>query len=402
MTSDAPPRSAAPSERKPTSRGPRIAVAVGIAAVVAAVAVIIQGTQEPRPTEQAAVAPPPAPATGPSRSAAPAAGPEEAREKAPRFSATTCWPDLARFNDAVTIDTFRAWAGPLIASNDPHVLAYLQERLSELIGGDEGRALEVLEWAREAPPEEFKLFLSGVRGASALLKPRVAERLIDLGLDPKMDLERRAGYLDGVQQLHRLESHQLERLGHFAKDAASGEAGWVATRAIGRVMMEDLARTGTAKPYLDKLLTIGTESQDEPVRYLALEMEMHADAPLDAKSTARLAKLLSTEGSEHVRRVVAHDLSLAEDKKQVLDIYAKAFAAERDLCVRWALFRFSARAAGKDALPTMANMAMIDPRFQGNYQDIERLYASGVVDYDRIWFGLPDQNAHGCLDHHDD
>ena len=57
--------------------------------------------------------------------------------------------------------------------------------------------------------------------------------------------------------------------------------------------------------------------------------------------------------------------------------------------MRWALFRFAARAAGKDALPAMANMAITDPRFQGDYHDFERLYASGIVDFDRVWFGLP-------------
>lgn len=396
MTSDAP-------DSRPSPSGSRLAVTIGALAVIAALAVVFQDAPDARP---AGTTPEPPPSGGPlpsgsTRAEAPAPGPEEAQEKAPRFSPTTCWRDLERFNDTVTLDTFREWARPLLAARDPHVLAYLKERLAELIGEDEGRALEVLEWARDAGPAEFKLLMGGLRGAPALLTSRVSHRLLDLGLDEQVDMGRRAGFLDGLQQLPRLDATQLDRLTHFAKDAASGEAGWIATRAMGRVMKEDFERTGNARPYLDKLLTVSTESQDEPVRYLALEMEMHAEAPLDAKTTARLAGLLSTEGSEHVRQVVAHDLSLAEDKAQVLDIYARAFAAERDLCVRWALFRFSARAAGRDALPVMANMALLDPRFQGSYQDIERLYASGIVDYDRIWFGLPSQDPHGCLDHHD-
>ena len=117
----------------------------------------------------------------------------------------------------------------------------------------------------------------------------------------------------------RLEPAALDKLAHFAKDASSGEAGWVTTRAIGRVMQEDFKRTGNARPYLDKLLTIGTESPDEQVRYLALEMEMHAEAPLDTQDTDRLAKILATEGSEDVRQVAAHDLSLSEDKTRVLE-----------------------------------------------------------------------------------
>jgi len=96
----------------------------------------------------------------------------------------------------------------------------------------------------------------------------------------------------------------------------------------------------------------------------------------------------------------AHDLSLAEDKKQALDIYAKAFASEKELCVRWALFRFTARAAGPEALPVMADMAMVDTRFQGVFQEFEKLYASGVVDFGRVWLSLPTDDPFGCLDRH--
>jgi hypothetical protein len=336
-----------------------------------------------------------APASGPGHTGQ-ASAPEEAAEPAPRrFEATLCWDGLEQFNDTVTLDTFRQWAAPLLASKDPHVLEYLKARLAELIGDDEGRARWVLEQAREASPAEFKLLMAGLRGAPALAK--VAAQLTALGLDERLEPGRRAGFLDELQRVPRLEPSALEKLGRFAKDAAAGEAGWVTARAIGRVMKEDLARNGNPKPYLDTLLTIGTESPDEEIRYVALEMNIHADAPLDAKGAERLARVLATEGSPEVRQVAAHGLSLAEDKAQALELYAKAFAAERELCVRWALFRFAARAAGRDALPVMADMAVRDPRFQANYHDFARLYASGIVDFDRIWLSLPSQDPHGCL-----
>ncbi|KFE69063.1 hypothetical protein [Hyalangium minutum] len=324
----------------------------------------------------------------------------QSQEKAPRFNGTTCWEDLERFNDNVTLGTFREWAAPLLASKDPLVLEYLKGRLAEIIGDDAGRATEVLGWAREASPAEFKLLMGGLRQSQAL--PKLTAQLTDLGLDEKLDLGRRAGFLDELQHMPRLEPAALDKLAHFAKDASSAEAGWVTTRAIGRVMQEDFKRTGNARPYLDKLLTIGTESLDEQVRYLALEMEMHAEVPLNKQDTDRLAKLLATEGSEDVRQVAAHDLSLSEDKTRVLELFTQNFETEKDICVRWALFRFAARTAGKDALPAMANMAIIDPRFQGNYRDFERLYASGIVDFGRIWFSLPTDDPFGCLDRHEE
>lgn len=328
------------------------------------------------------------------------AGTGRSQEKAPRFNNTTCWENLEGFNDNVTLATFREWAGPLLAAKDPLVLEYLKGRLAELIGDDAGRGGEVLSWAREASPAEFKLLMGGLRQSQAL--PKLAAQLTDLGLDEKLDLGRRAGFLDELQRMPRLETAALDKLAAFAKDASSGEAGWVTTRAIGKVMQEDYKRTGNARPYLDKLLTIGTESLDEQVRYLALEMEMHAEVPLTKQDTDRLAKLLATEGSEDVRQVAAHDLSLSEDKTRVLELFTQNFETEKDVCVRWALFRFAARTAGKDALPAMANMAMIDTRFQGNYRDFERLYASGIVDFSRIWFSLPTDDPFGCLDRHEE
>ncbi|HEX2571410.1 MAG TPA: hypothetical protein VH877_17760 [Polyangia bacterium] len=323
-----------------------------------------------------------------------------ADDKASRFDDTTCWDDIENFNEKVTLENFREWAAPLWASKDPLVIEYLKQRLGELIGDDEGRAGQVLGWARSASPAEFKLLMGGLRSSKAL--PKMAAQLTSLGLDKSLDLGRRAGFLDELQHLPRLEPEALDKLTHLAEDASSGEAGWVTTRAIGRVMKADLTRTGTFEPYLDKLLTIGANSKDEQVRYLALEMELHAEAPLDAKALDRLEKILTTDGSDHVRQVVAHDLSLSEDKPRALDIYAKAFQQETDLCARWAFFRFAARVAGKDALPIMANMAQGDPRFQGIYQEFDRLYASGIVDFGRLWLSLPSDNPFGCLDHHDD
>jgi hypothetical protein len=100
--------------------------------------------------------------------------------------------------------------------------------------------------------------------------------------------------------------------------------------------------------------------------------------------------------------VAAHDLSMSEDKTRALEIFTKNFETEKDVCVRWSLFRFAARTAGKDALPAMANMATIDPRFQAHYQDFERLYASGIVDFGRIWLSLPTDDPFGCLDRHEE
>ncbi|MFY0527379.1 hypothetical protein ACN28I_30955 [Archangium gephyra] len=404
MTPESPHRSASPPIPDPARRRPKIAIALGAVALLAAVALLSRGSPEDsgKPEEGQAAAKGRQP-SGPTPSKAGhtgQGGPVQAESKPKQFNSTVCWEDLERFNESVTLETFREWARPLLAVKDPLVRDYLMARLGELIGEDEGRASEVLDWAREASPAEFKLFMGGLRNAKAL--PKMAAQLTALGLDEKLDLGRRAGFLDELQRMPRLEPAALDKLATFAQDASSGEAGWVTTRAIGRVMQADLKKSGNFKPYLDKLLTIGTQSADENVRYLAAEMGMSADAPLDTRAMERLGELLATEGSEDVRMMAAHELSMSEDKARALELYGKNFAIEKDLCVRWALFRFAARTAGKDALPVMADMAMTDPRFQGIHQEFEKLYASGIVDFDRIWFSLPTDDPFGCLDRHEE
>ncbi|MBJ6759439.1 hypothetical protein JGU66_01610 [Myxococcaceae bacterium JPH2] len=318
-----------------------------------------------------------------------------------RFDAPPCWQDLERFNSEVTLGTFREWAAPMLRSGDALVREYLQARLAELIGRDAARAGEVLDWAREAPTDELEVLLSGLKDSEAVHLPQVAARLTAMSLDASLEAERRTGLLLALETQRHFEPAVLTRLTAFAKDPASGEAGWVATRTLGTVMAEDAHRTGEVRPYLDSLLTVSTESPDEQIRYLALTMPLHADPVLDAKSTERYARILTSEGSEDGRQAAAHDLSLAEDKAHVLDLYAKAFPGEQNVCVRWAIFRFAARAAGRDALPVMATMALVDPRFQPTYQDFERIYASGVLDFERVWLSLSTQDPFGCL-HHDE
>nr|WP_144370150.1 hypothetical protein [Myxococcus stipitatus] len=322
---------------------------------------------------------------------------EEAEAQAPRYDATTCWRDLERFNEGVSLETFRDWAAPLLASRDPLVRMYLKERLTELIGKDAGRAGQVLEWTREAGPKEFKVFAMALKDSEAVQLPEVARRLVEMGLDAELDSERRAGLLSTLDSQKQLSPEVLTRLADFAKDPASGEGGWAAARTIARVMKNDHERSANAAPYLDKLLSIGTQSLDEHVRYMALSTPMETAPVLDARATDGYSKVLTSEGSPDGRSAAAHNLALSSDSAKVLDTFSRAFEPEQDVCVRWALFRFSARAAGRDALPVMAKMALIDPRFQPTYQDFERIYASGVVDFERVWLALSDQDPYGCL-----
>lgn len=369
-------------------------------------ALVTRGPNDAEPQAQASA--PTSPAQPPSRGTGPAgastqAGAEAPGEqaRAPRFDATICWQELERFNAGATIHNFREWAAPLLSSRDALVRDYLKDRLTELIGNNPAHALEVLEWSRDAQGKSFGLFLTAVRDSEAVHQPQVSARLTDMGLDPTLASERRAGILSALDTQKRLAPATLERLSTFAKDPVSGEAGWAATRTIARVMKREFNQNADIAPYMDKLLTIGAESPDEQIRYLGQMMPMHAAPVLTAQDTERFTKILTSEGNEDGRDAAAHNLSLSEDKGQVLDLFAKTFQTEQSVCVRWALFRFSARTAGKAALPVMASMAAMDPRFQPQYQIFEQLYASGTLDFVRVWNALPNQDPFHCLDRHD-
>ncbi|MCY1035297.1 hypothetical protein OV207_27875 [Corallococcus sp. BB11-1] len=404
MSPDSPPPSASPGEGPPRWRKPLVASGLGLLVLLTGVALL---SRDPATEAGGAVPAPKKDSREGTTSRGGAGGTGrgsleggEAEAAPRRFESGTCWRDLERFNDQVTVETFRDWAAPLLASRDSVVRNYLKERLTELIGNDAGRAREVLGWARDAPGKEFQVYLSALRDSEAVQQPQVVAQLMAAGLDPKLETGRRAGMLSALDTQKRLEPAALDSLTDFARDPASAEAGWAATRTVARVMKKDFERTGNAAPYLDRLLTIATDSPDEDIRYLAQSTPMHTAPVLDAASTERFSRILTSEGNEDGRDAAAHNLSLSQDKQQVLALFARTFPTEPSVCVRWALFRFSARVAGKDALPVMANMAAIDPRFQEQYRIFEQLYASGVLDFMRVWNSLPNQDPFACMDHH--
>ncbi|NRD55450.1 hypothetical protein D7Y15_13680 [Corallococcus sp. AB030] len=394
-----------PASGPSRARGvPWVWAGAGLVAVLAAVGLMWRGGDDAQ--APAAVAAP-VKATqsrgsqgGSTGGGAMAAGVEEAEAAERRFSDQTCFPELARFNDGVTLETFRDWAAPLLASKDPLVRDYLKSKLAELIGDDAKKAGQVVDWARDAQGAAFQVLLSGLRESDAVQKPQVAARLLEAGLDKGLPIERRAGMLSALDTQKHLTPDAMDRMAEFARDPASTEAGWAATRTLGRVMARESENLGDASPYLDRLITIATDAPDEQIRHLAQTAPLHNSPVLDAKATARFERILRSEGNEDGRDAAAQVLAMSSDKENVLKTFTDAFQREQSVCVRWALFRFSARVAGRDALPVMANMATVDPRFQPLYGIFETLYAQGNVDFIRVWNELPDQNPFGCMDRH--
>lgn len=406
MTPDSPQSPSSSQSDSTSRRKPLVVAGIGLVALLAGVALIGRGSaSEESPSEAKPATAHKDPKQGSSLQGGPLgqAAPQAAGEpaKAPQFTSTVCWQDLERFNEGVTIHNFREWAAPLLNSRDGLVRDFLKERLQELVGNNPAHALEVLEWSRDAQGKSFGVYLMAVRDSEAVHQPQVATKLLDMGLDNSLPSERRAGVLSALDTQKKLAPAALDKLTTLANDPVSVDAGWAAARTIARVMKREFKQNASITPYMDKLLTIGAASPDEQVRYLGQMMPMHAAPLLDAAETERFAQILIGEGNEDGRDAAAHNLSLSLDKAKVLDLFAKTFETEKSLCVKWALFRFSARTAGKRALPVMANMVAMDSRFQGIYQDFEKIYASGTLDFIRVYNSLPNQDPFNCLDRHE-
>ncbi|RKH38662.1 HEAT repeat domain-containing protein [Corallococcus sicarius] len=306
-----------------------------------------------------------------------------------------CWDGLAAFDQGATLDSVHAAVAAAIQARDTALVAYLQERLTELVGNDPDRALQLVTWALKAAPPEPAIYLEALKAAPAVRHPRVSEKLLAVAEDKSLAAPDRASALDALETQHRFTPETRGRLKTIALDDSADAAAWMAARTLGRVMKEDYTRTGTYAPYWKDLLDIGTTSEDTAVRLLALEMPSYSDPLLDSDSIDVLAKVMRTDKERDVREMAAFRLAVTEDPQKALAAFRAAFDGEQDLCVRWAFLRFAVRAAGADALPLVEEFARKDPRLRQDYLDFKALYATGTTDFARIWLGKKEH--HDCV-----
>lgn len=320
---------------------------------------------------------------------------QEPRVKQDQLPMPGCWQGMAELDRTLTLDNFRQALAAAVSGRDRLLATYLQERLTELVGDDPARALQVLEWAEGTGQPELGVYIEAIKATAAVHRPEVVDRLLKMGEDKGATLLNRGAAMDALETQKRLTPATLQRVKAIALDESLDSTAWVATRTIGRVMKEDYERTGNFKPYWNELLDISEKSDDMASRLLALEMPTYSNPIIGEDSLERLDKIMRTDRERDVREMAAYRLAVTEQPDKVLEYYGSAFPQEHDECVRWAMFRFAVRAAGPGALPLLEQMAAQDPRFLQDYQDFKRLYAEGTVDFARIWLSV--EERHNCL-----
>lgn len=311
------------------------------------------------------------------------AGAPPSAEKA--HASPSCQVGYLEFEAVHGLKGVRAAVAQAFTRRDEAAIHFLRERLTELIGKDASRALEVLRWAETSAEPEFTLSLAALREAEAVREASVASRLLVLARTLQ-DPVRQARVLEALETQHHFEPQALEQLTAWAQreDVVPGLA-MHAVRTVGRVMKNDFERTGRFEPYMVKLLEVASSSSDANVRALAVEMSTYLDARLDSASVEALAKRMREDPNAGVREMAALALSSGRDTQAVLKHFREAFPAEKERCVRWALVRYAVRAAGPQALPLLRDFARADRRFQPDAEEFKALYDAGHTDFDRLW-----------------
>jgi hypothetical protein len=323
--------------------------------------------------------------------------PKELKPKQEMLPMPGCWQGVAELDKNLSMANFQQALAAAIAGKDRMLADYLQARLTELVGDDPQRALQVLEWAQGANQEEIGVYIEAVKATAAVQRPEVVDRILKMGEDKGATLLHRGAAMDALETQKRLAPATMARVKAIALDESLDSVSWIATRTIGRVMKEDYERTGNFSPYWKELMDISEKSDDMAVRLMALEMPSYSNPVIgkDAQELERLARLMRTDTERDVREMAAFRLAVTEQPDKALEYYREAFPQEHDECVRWAIFRFAVRAAGAGAMPLLQQLAAQDPRFLQDYQDFQKLYAEGTVDFARVWMGK--EERHNCL-----
>lgn len=376
-------------------RHPLIKISVAAALLLLVVAAVLWRRPSSPPETSAPAAEPSAAAPTPPLPAVAAQRPRERQPAQEQLPVPGCWDGLHGFDQVNSLEGFRAGLAAVISAGDRLMAVYLQERLTELVGSDAEKALQVLEWAKASSQPALGVYMEALKAAPAVHEPRVAEALLKLGEDKGADMVARSAALDTLETQRAFSPQQRQRVKAIAMDTSADSAAWLATRTLGRVMKEDFERTGTFAPYWNDLLEVGEKAEETGTRLLALEMPSYSNPVLGEDSIERLGKIMREDDEREVREMAAFRLAVTEEPQKALEQYRGAFEAEHDLCVRWAILRFAVRAAGAQALPTVKQFAAQDPRFLQDYQDFQQLYADGTTDFARIWMGKKEH--HNCI-----
>lgn len=333
---------------------------------------------------------------------------------APLFSADerpavgSCWAGLDRLGLARSFESFPGAVQRAIMSGDDRLVEFLRERLTELIDEDPRRANTVLDWAQRFDERAMTaVFAEALSESAAVHDPQIRNRLLGMA-DEHGDPEHQAAAIAMLETQRSFDEAALNTLEEVAVATDSPLSRQLAIRTIGSVMRGHAAsadrggcRAEQCARMQQSLLDIGNAADDIDAQRLAVEMISDPPAATSPDIVRQLGDLLQSGSTRWTRQMASLALAQSGNPDQALEIYRQAFLAEVDFCTRVAIFRDAAAAAGKRALPLMAELAAVEPRLKPDHKLFAELYATGVVDFDRVVLELFDKIHLDCVEDQD-
>ncbi len=223
-------------------------------------------------------------------------------------------------------------------------------------------------WARDAKPQGVPGVHAGREGLGG--RPPAPGRLAADGHGPRTDdglpPERRAGVLSVLDTQKRLGPGGARQAGQLRQGpAAPARRAGLPPAPSRRVMTRDFKQTGHARSVPGQAAhhRHRVAGRADP---LPGADDAHARGARAGLGGHRALREDPRHRGQRGRpgRGGAQPLRCPRTRRRCWSCSPRRSRPSTSVCVRWALFRFAARVAGKDALPVMANMAVIDPRFQ--------------------------------------
>jgi len=299
----------------------------------------------------------------------------------PFFPAPTCWVGLDRLDKQGNLEVFRAAIHQALASDDFLLTAYLRERMAELANANPKVALDVMTSAESAQGDELMSLSEAIKRSKVVNTPEVVDQLLTKA-ERHEDLNHRLAALQALKAQTSLTPAQLDRLTALGK-AENREVSSQAILALGHVLRNDVGRV---EEYTGRLLDIAETQTNPEVADLALSMRVPLGVPLEAGSVQRLTDLLLHHPYKYARQKAGLVLTEARDTNAALKAFQQAFRQYDSYCFRWDMIRFSVTVAGAEALPSIKELAELDPRFQVDYLEYKELYGSGMADYVQVFW----------------
>lgn len=317
----------------------------------------------------------------------------------------SCWSGLATIGLPEQFLDFPGAVQRAIWANDDRLLEFLHERLTELINEDLSRATSVLGWiSTHDDRSSIAIFAQALSESEAVHTPEIREKLLRMA-ENHAKPEHQLAALAILETQKSFDDATLSRLEEIAVASVVPEAQDLALMTIGQVMGGTLFREEGGGCNLQdcshlqqSLLDIGNASQSLDQQRLAVEMLTDPAQAMSSEITVQIGDLLQTGSTRWTRQMASQALSFSGNQELALATFRRAFFAEVDFCTRVAIFRDSAVAAGKRALPLMAEFAVAEPELADDYEFFADVYNKGIVDFDQVILELFDKIHPECIE----